>query len=371
MSADLQFVLASPTNEPQLRKLLRDNPLSGDIRIALEREPNAFHAAAISGDQYELILAYGESGKRLLGAGARFELDAYVNGDSHRIGYLGELRVDGGLKQRRTLLLEAYRTLRSYHESGTVPFYLTTIIADNASTRRLLEASLSDMPTYQPLEKMVTFTIAAKSGASGRRSSRHIEAGTDRQLPEIAERLARHGSGYQFHPLWSESTLRSEDRCRGLSPEDFCVCRDGERWLGCLALWDQRSFKQTVVRGYARRLDLTRPFFNVVAPTLGRPRLPAPGARLENAFLSHVAVEPDDAETLIALIRYACRHALKRGLVYVMLAFAERNPLTAVIRKCFPSHSYVSMVYVVYWDDGKAAAGELDGRMPHPEMAIL
>ena len=181
MSANLQFELATPASEPQLRKLLRDNPLSGDIRVALEREPNAFHAAAISGDQYQLILAYVDDRQKLVGAGARFELDAYVNGNSQRIGYLGELRIDGGLKRRRTLLLEGYRVLRGYHESGTVPFYITTIIADNVSTRRLLEAGLSDMPTYQPLETMVTLTIPVKPAARGQRSSRRIDAVPDQQ----------------------------------------------------------------------------------------------------------------------------------------------------------------------------------------------
>ncbi len=371
MSSDLQFVLASPANEPQLRKLFRDNPVSGTIRVALEREPDAFHAAAVSGDKYELILGYGDDGQTFLGAGARFELDAYVNGDRQRIGYLGEFRIDGGLKQRRTLLLEAYRALRRYHETGTTPFYLTTIIADNTTTRRLLEAGLGDMPTYQPLETMVTFTIPARRGIRRRRSPRRIAAGSPQALGEIAATLTKHGPDYQFHPVWTESTLRSADRCRGLSPQDFYLCHDGERLTGCLSLWDQRSFKQTVVTGYDQRLSRARPMFNLVAPLLGRPRLPAPGACLESAFLSHVVVDADDGETLVELIRHACRDAVRRGLDYVMIAFAERNPLTAVIRKQFPCHSYISMIYVVYWEDGNVAASKLDGRIPHPEVAIL
>jgi hypothetical protein len=29
------------------------------------------------------------------------------------------------------------------------------------------------------------------------------------------------------------------------------------------------------------------------------------------------------------------------------------------------------MIYVVYWEDGAAAVNQLDGRIPHPEVAIL
>ncbi len=371
MPADLNFEVATAATEPQLRKLLRDNPVAGDIRVALEREPNAFQAASISGDEFQLMLAFANERQQLVASGARFEIDAFVNGISQRIGYFAELRADGGLKQRRTLLLESYRTMRGYHESGNVSFYLTTIIADNFAARRLLEAGLCDMPTYQPLETMVTFTIPTKSAARRGRLARQVDAGTEEQLDEIVELLAHSGPDYQFQPVWSESTLRSKSRCRDLSPQDFYLCSEGDRLKGCLALWDQRAFKQTVIRGYARRLRTVRPVFNVVAPLLRRPRLPAPGACLESAFLSHAAVAPDDPDTLVALIRQACCHAFERGLDYVMIAFAERNPLSAVIRKHFLCHSYVSMIYVVYWDDGAAEASELDGRLPHPEMAIL
>jgi len=366
-TSELKFVLANEDNEPDLRKLLRDNPLHGSVRVALEREPNAFHAAAISGDQYELIMGYGDGGRTFLGAGGRFELDAWINGTVRRLGYLGEFRIDGGLKQRRHLLLDSYRALRRFHEVGNVPYYLTTIIADNTTTRRLLEKKLGDMPTYEPLETVVTFTIPARLGA--RRSSMKTERGSD--YGEIAALLSRHGAQQQFHPAWTEDTLRSPGRCRGLALEDFFLCREGGEIKGCLALWDQRMFKQTVVSGYAHNLARARPFFNLVAPLAGRPRLPAPGARLESAFLSHAAIAGDDEETLLALVAEASREATRLGIDYVMIAFAERNPLAAIVRRRFPCHSYVSMIYVVYWDDGQAAAAELDGRMPHPEMAIL
>jgi len=371
MPPDVSFEAATAATESGLRKLLRENPLSGEIRVSLEREPNAFHAAKTSGDAYQLMLAVAGEGQQVIASGSRFELTAYINGTPRQIGYFGELRTDGGLRQRRRLMLGSYRTMRRYHESGNVPYYLTTIVAENTAARRLLEASLADMPTYQPLEAMVTFTIPARAGARRRRSSRHIERGTESQLGVIADAMAQHGPAYQFHPVWTEQVLRSKDRCRGLTPEDYFLCREGDRLLGCLALWDQRSFKQTVIHGYSKRLGRARPLINVVAPLLSRPRLPSPGARLESGFLSHVAVDPDDEQTLLALVGNACQEALARGLDYVMIAFAERNPLANMIRKQFPCHEYVSMIYVVYWEDGEVAASQFDNRIPHPEVAIL
>lgn len=370
MSGNLIFEAGTAATEGQLRKLLRENPVSGEIHVSLEREPDAFHAAATSGDRFQMMLAFDGDTRELLGSGGRFELEMFINGQPRRIGYFGELRAQGGLRQRRQLLFGAYRKMYEFHESGSVPYYMTTIVADNTPARRLLEAKLGDMPTYEPLEPMVTFTIPAGAGAR-RRAARRVAAATDADLAEIASALARQGVDYQFHPVWKEEVLRSQDRCRGLAARDFLLCRDDSELTGCLALWDQRTFKQTVIRGYSKRLGRLRPFFNLVAPLLSRPRLPSPGAQLQSAFLSHVVVQPDDVDTLVSLTSHACSVAAQHGLDYVMLAFAERHPLASALRKHFPCHEYVSMIYLVYWDDGAAAAAELDGRLPHPEVAIL
>jgi hypothetical protein len=339
--------------------------------VSLEREPNAFYAAGISGDQYQMMLAFGGEPREVIASGGRFELETYINGAAQRIGYFGELRAQGGLKARRKLLLGSYRMMRQFHEAGDVSFYLTTIIEDNHPARRLLEAGLGDMPAYRPLETMVTFTIPTRLGARRRRPSLRIARGNERPLASIATKLAENGARYQFHPVWSQEILRSAKRCRGLAPENFLLCPDGDEVRSCLALWDQRTFKQTVIRGYSPTLGRVRPLLNIVAPLIGRPRLPSPGAKLESAFLSHVAINEDDEESLIGLVAAGCEQAMRKDIDYVMISFASRNPLANVMRKRFTSHEYVSVIYVVYWEDGAGAVSMLDDRIPHPEVAIL
>lgn len=371
MKTKLRYEIATASSEPEVRRLLRENPVSGSIEVSLEREPNAFHAAAVTGDEYQLILAFVNDRPEPVGLGARFELDAFINGNVQRFGYLSELRATGGFKFRRSLLLQAYRSMRQYHEAGNTAFYLTTIIADNTAARRLLEAGLSDMPTYSPIEMMATIIIPVRSGARVRGSNRHITAATAKDLPAISGKLNHSGQNYQFHPFWPENTLRSPDRCRGLEASDFLVCQDEGGFRGCLALWDQRSFKQSVIRGYSSPLAYLRPAYNLAAPLFRRPRLPAPGASLESGILSHLVVEQEDEATAVSLIRQACRNGSQRGLDYVMIGVAERNPIYSLICRHFSCHSYLSMLYGVYWEDGKNEFEKLDHRIPHPELAIL
>jgi hypothetical protein len=371
MSANLEFELATEQTEAQFRQLLKNNPLRGNINLLLTREPNAFHAAGASGDVYELMLAYRREPRQLVGSGARYEMDGYINGKISRIGYLGELRVDGGFQQRRTLLIEAYRAMRRQHLAGSTPAYITTIIADNQSTRRLLEAGLADMPTYQPLETILTLTIPAQQAARIRAPKMSIEQGSEAGMAELAQRLARTGASYQFHPAWTANTLGSPQRTRGIRPEDFVLASGDKGIRGSLCLWDQRTFKQTIVAGYSKRLARLRPAFNLLAPLLRQPRLPSPGQALQGAFLSHLSVDQYDEAALLALVNRAARTALTRGIDYLMLGLAERNPLCRILQARFSCHKFASMLYLVYWEDGRDFAAAIDNRIPHPEMAIL
>ena len=180
-----RFEPATHTSEAVARKLLRDNPVSGRIEVSLEREPNALYAAAVGGDEYQVILAWSGKRNEPVGVGTRCELDAWVNGESCRLGYLSELRSTGGFRFRRSLLVQAYQALRRHHEKGGADIYLTTIIEDNVAARRLLEAGIADMPIYRPLENLVTLVIPVRAGA--RISSDGLEAddATENDLHEL------------------------------------------------------------------------------------------------------------------------------------------------------------------------------------------
>jgi len=371
MTANIAFELADQSSESQFRRLLRDNPLAGNINVLLTREPDAFHGAAVSGDVFELLLAYRVTPRTLIGGCARFEFDAYVNGAARRIGYLGELRMQGGLRQRRDALLEGYRAIRRLHQAGSAPYYLTTIVADNTSTRRLLEAGLRDMPTYRPLEPMVTLTVSTRQAAGLGAGAPELTVAPAASMAQVAPRLRETGRRYQFFPVWSQETLSSDARCRGVEAEDFLVAADAHGIRGVACLWDQRAFKQTVVAGYSTRLARLRPLLNLAAPLLRRPRLPAPGGRIESAFLSHLSIEPADEAALLALVGEAARRARSRGIDYLMLGLAERHPLCKSLRRRLRCHCYASMIYVVHWDDGRELAAAIDARLPHPELALL
>ena len=279
--------------------------------------------------------------------------------------------MDGRRARTGFPVLRGYALLRELHRDGAVPFYVTTIVEDNTAARRVLEANLPSMPRYRLLGRLVTLVLPVRGTGRTPRTDVTRERGSRESLPEIADFLDRNGARYQFAPRWTLARLLSTERSRGLRAEDFLVARRRGRIVACLARWDQRTFKQTVIRGYEPRLRLLRPVINAAGPWIGAPRLPSPGSELRSAFLSHVAVEDDDPEAFLALLGDALREAADTDLDCLVTGFAEGHPLLPAVTGFLRGRRYRSLLYAVYWEDGAAAVRNLDGRVPHLEVAIL
>lgn len=368
----MRFEVATEADDPEIRRLLRENPMAGAIRVSLETEPSSFRAAAIQGDVHQLLVARDETG-RLAGMAGRSVLDAWVNGEPTRLGYLSQLRVDARHRRRPRLLLEGNERFLELHADGETPFYVTTILADNAEARRLLERGLPGLPTYRPREELVTLVLPTTRRVrlrDPRVTGIEVERAGDEDLDAIVACLERHGCRFNFAPRWTKEDLLSNERSRGLRPSDFLLVRRSSDVAGCIALWRQ-DFKQAVVRGYDRRLSALRPLINLTRPLVGAPRLPRAGAALRSAFLSHFAVDDDDPRVALALVAAAHARAVELPVDYLHLGLARRHPLLAPIREALPHREYPSILYLVHWEDGASAADGVDDRIPHLEVAIL
>ena len=242
---------------------------------------------------------------------------------------------------------------------------------DNHAARRILGANLTGMPTYRERQRFCTFALIPSRRYGKLGDAAAVEPATPFDLGEIAACLQRNYRPYQFAPYWTAEALRSERRCPNLSAGDFLVVRDKGRIAGCLALWDQSPFKQSVVQGYRPPLARLRPLFNLAAPALRLPRLPPVGAALGQVYLSHLAVDGDDPGVLRALIGAGLSEAAIRGFPLAILGSASDTIMYRVIRSAFRGRRYLSRLYTVCWDDGRAAADAIDGRTPHVEIATL
>lgn len=368
--------LATPVDEPALRRLLRDNPMPGSISLSYEREPDYFIATRVEGSLSQTIVNVDEATGAFLGMGTRIINPMYVNGQMQNTGYMSHLRTDLSRSWGLSLARELARSFGKFHDlhaDGRAPFYLMSVIADNASARRLLTAALPGMPQAFPYTRMFTYVI------SPRRMRREIPLpnginltrGTREQLPAIVDCLQRNGQQMQFSPYWSIENLCSATQTPNLHPQDFFLAMQSDRVVGCLAVWNQTSFKQTVVRGYQGNLARWRAVINLLARVIDLPHLPPVGTPISYCYASHLAIDDLDPRVFAALLRAVYNDTLRRGFNYFMIGLSETNPLRQMLTRSYLHLPYPSQIYLMAWDDGLEAIKRVDGRLPAPEIALL
>jgi len=369
---DLHFQLATADHDAALRRLLRENPIPGSISISLEREPEFFAAANIEGSEHQTIVAT-ENG-RVVATGSISARQRFINGEPMRVGYLGGLRLDQSCRGRAEIIRRGYEVFKNIHERGGPPIYLSSIIAGNRAALRFLERGLTGMPTYRFLGELVTLIIrrshlwkfkhpasrARRVLRNGDLRALHVSHGSSADILEI---LNRNNREYQFAPVWSSKDIGAE--------EFWTVHANFDTPVACAGVWDQRTMKQSVVRGYSGALKWARPFFNVAATFLGTPRLPEIGSALSHVYVSHLAARSDQPELTECLVNLVRASNTARSADYVVIGFDSRDPRLAHLRRVFRVREYVSRIYAVYWEDGAALARNLDERLLAPEVATL
>ena len=219
----------------------------------------------------------------------------FVNGKKCRAGYLAGLRLDAGVAGRFDILRRGYQFFHwNLQPASPADYYFTSIAADNRRAREFLERGLVGMPAYEWIGDFVTLLLPVS----------HRNHHTDQFcrgennaafMEEVCSFLNGQGRDCQLAPCWSPEELVALQSL-GLKMDNFRILRDGGGISACGALWDQRCFKQTVIKDYAPWLSFARPAINLAARISRIPHLPAAGSALSHGFVSHFATAADHPE---------------------------------------------------------------------------
>ena len=371
--AEIVFELATPEDDGELRCLLRQNTLPGAISVSFEREPNYFTGAKVEGPFHQTIVARDQSVGRIIAMGSRSIRDLYLNGAARSVGYLSQMRISPGYRAMRKALSRGFEFLRTLHQDGRTRLYFSTIIEENLPAHRLFAAGLPGLPRFQEHGRMHTLALYCrrKRRALALPGGLLLTRGSLAHADAIVDCLQRNGCRFQLAPYWTKDTLFNADLTPDLAAEDFFSAMDGERVVGCLALWDQSSFKQAVVRGYSGRLARWRRLMNVGASIAALPTLPPANTPIRHCYASHLAVEDDNPDIFAGLVRNVYNCAVDRGYSYCMLGLSDNHPLLESLVSTYPHIDYRSVLYVMAWEQEVEVLSELDGRVPGIEVSTL
>ena len=364
---DLVFALANASDDADVRRMLRENALGGRIALTLEREPNAFSADFGLAAAHAVIIARDRASGVAIGLCERVVRRAYIDGAVQALPYLGALRVAPSHRHRIGVLRGGFEALELLARRPVdLPFALTSITADNALAKRLLTRGLPRLPHYHPVGAFSTFALRSRRNAV----ASTIAAATAADLPDIAAFLQRQNARFQFAQVWSATGLRAL-AAADLEPGHFLVARRAGEIRGCLAVWDQRAFRQAVVRRYPPWMQRLRPLLNAVAPFAGTVSLPAVGEPIAQAVLSHLAVADDDRQVFLDLVAAGLDQAARRGLGAASIGFATERGLRGALLQRYRAIEYRTSLYLVHWPEAAASVSQMRAGLPHPELGLL
>ena len=362
------FRVAGPDDDGTVRALLDETAMPSWVDMAIEREPASF-----APDEWAVI---AEEGSEVVGIYTASVLAAHVDGRPARLGYLGGLRVKPQFRRRIRHLREGYASVPALAREA-VPWWFTTIGADNVVARRLLESGVRGLPPYHFRGEYETFALPVSRGkrrgiwqrldGPSPGASRHplpAARGEGRSpvrmasalLPACGETVPE---GRMRGAIALHNALAAQFQCSPVLDEDlvrcagrFFVC-DG----GVAALWDQRAFKRIVARRY-RRPSLVAPY-NAYARLFRRIPLPRQGEALQQTFIAFFATERPTVEAMEDLLSHCQTPVATIGM-------HAGNPLREIVRR-FKPMSTRSRVYAVSFDGSVPP----NGRPAQPEAALL
>jgi hypothetical protein len=321
---DLQYDIAGPGDDAELRRLLREVPMEGALTLTLEREPDFFRGAEVEGTLHQTAICRDLNAGRVVAMVGRSVRSAWLNGQVGPLGYIGHGRIEPRFRNGFTMV-SAFDALADLHRDQETRCYVAVVFEDNAAGQRVARTRWHNMPRFRQRGVLCSLALPLWRRKRVRTSPAFdVRTATPDDLPDIAECLQRNYRKLQFAPCWSADDLADPRRTRGLSPTDFRIAVSNRRVVGCLAGWDQQSFKQMVVHSYPEHLALFRRLINLTAPFGRWPQLPAPGHPLPYIFVSHVAIDDDDREVFVALLNSLRNELVNQCWTHLAIGMAER-----------------------------------------------
>ncbi len=358
---------ATAADDAALQQILRDNPMQGWLRLALERSPCYFAGENLLGKSRAVVGQDAAQGGAIIGMYHTHFMPVFVNGAKAQAGYLGELRVNPAYRNRLRILKHGFASIRPLNrpEADRTAIWFTSIASDNHRARRMLEAQHRNLPRYQPAGELQTLAISVRQG----RRPELLQRATQADIPAICAFYNRQAARHQFAPCLEPDWLYHLSPSKGLGIEDFWLWKEQQTLRACIAVWDQRGFKQAVVQGYRFPLNLLRPAYNLFAYARGIPSLPASGRRLESVVLAFFAIDPAVQSQALPILREALEIAARKHARIALLGLAEANPLLPAAVSSLHPTIYRTCIETVRWPE--QTAQPLDHRMVQPEIALL
>lgn len=360
---------ATPADETRLKALYSEKSREGMVQINLDRGNDFFGSLDVQG--FNNVVYYVEDTLTglIAGAGIRSLRQCYVNGKVETIGYLSSLRVAQSHRKSRAMHL-IFDQLRQMYLQGESAGYLCSVFKSNKNATGVLTSHKAGIPHFKTVGQYQTSVFVPKKLRGKTNAQITVRKAAPDDIPALVDFLNTQGAEQQFAPHYSVDDFSQQSRTlKGLSINDIYLATQHDCIIGCLAFWDQTTFRQWKVGGYSTTLAALRPWLNPMLGLTNMPLLPKANQTLNYRLLSLVCIQRNDPMVFRTLFNQAVTSLDKKNNTLVSAGFFTTDPLV----ECLPrlSITFKSTIFIGYWDETRHQIEALENRAPFIEAASL
>lgn len=324
----IHIVPYHPDHDEAIRNLC-NIPVSGNISIALERNPNYYAGSKVQTFIPEVYTVMDN--EEVIGVFNIGYRPMWVQGKKEMIRYMCDLRVTPKFQGGRTF----FKMQKFYVEKNKKdPFPAQTVVfKDNLIMQGMIEKRKQKpenfpLPFYHEQGLLVTQMVPTGTKLKVN-PDYHVRRAMVSDIVMMQEFMEKEGRNIDFFPIYNLSELHT-DYYKDLKVSDFFLAFDKDILVGMTAVWNQLDYKQTKIHSYSKLFATIRPFYNLFALLTGNAQLPPPQSVLRYATLACVLVENRSTKVFQALFSNILKDREYAELVYIMCSLDERDPLAKI-----------------------------------------
>ncbi len=347
---------ATPEDGKAILEILESSAAKGDIELIYTRRPDAF--ASYSKEYGDARVFISKKDGRAVGTCAEILRDVYIGGQKCKAAYICGLKKDAGFDGHIGFTPSFIRGL----EQKDVDFYYCSVVADNKETLKTFEG-LKRILAAELITRYTTYILNPKVRIKSDVSNFEFRQARECDIPRLLEFINAEGRKHDLFPC-----VNSLDGFHGLSAEDFYILSKNGSILAVGALWNQRDYKQYVVKRYGGIYRLARRF-NFLLNALSYIKLPEQNFPLDFPTLSFMLFRDGKEEYFKAFFNAIAEAAKKRyGMLVIGLPEAH---FAAKYLNALPKISFDTLLYSISFPQSGNTTEKVERNSVRPECGLL
>jgi hypothetical protein len=345
------FLIAAytPADDAGARALCKI-PVSGNIVLALEREPNYYAGALLQCEMPEIYVCRDPQTDYICGLFGVGYRRVFIEGQIQNQRYFADLRIAPAYQKSR-LLYHIIQYMKARQLTPTGENAATTLVfTDNLVMQTLLKKRKGNtqVPCYHFICNYLTqiIPLSSRKNPFNHHSNYTIRKATMEDASLMQAFLLENAPQKQGYPYYNYAQM-DNTYYQNLDLSDYYLAFEAGQFVGYCAVWHQKPIKQTRIVAYSQLFALARPFVNAFSKIVGGFQLPPANTVLNYFYIHNILILNNSIPVFETLLHHIQKEYQQKSYHYFMVGLCEGDDLLTIFAPILQKRTVQGKVYAV------------------------